>query len=88
MIGFVRTEKGEKMDDLISRQAAKDAFMKATADGDKVEFCWWVLDGLPTIEPIRCGECIHHDAEICLCYYHNMPTTDGWFCADGERLVK
>lgn len=36
------------------------------------------IDGAPTIEPIQCGECIHH----------NMPTTDGWFCADGERLVK
>ena len=47
-----------------------------------------ILLRMPTIEPIRCGECIHHDAEISLCYYHNMHTTDGWFCADGERLVK
>ncbi len=46
------------MNDLISRQAAKDAFMKATADGDKVEFCWWVLDAVPTIDPVKHGKWI------------------------------
>ena len=44
------------MDDLISRQAAKDAFMNATADGDKVEFCWWVLDRVPNIDPVKYGK--------------------------------
>ena len=46
------------MDDLISRQAAKDAFMNASADGDKVEFCWWVLDRVPNIDPVEHGEWI------------------------------
>ena len=45
------------MDDLISRQAAKDAFMKATGDGDKVEFCWWVLDSVPIVNPAENGGC-------------------------------
>lgn len=45
------------MKDLISRQAAKDAFTKATGDGDKVEFCWGVLDSVPTIDPAENGGC-------------------------------
>jgi len=39
--------------DLISRQAAKNAFMKATGDGDKVEFYWQVLDSVPTIDLVK-----------------------------------
>ena len=53
------------MTDLISRRAAKDAFLRATADGDKVEFCWWVLDGIPSAE--RCGKWHITDA-----YPHNV----------------
>ena len=45
------------MTDLISRQAAKDAFMKATSDGDKVELCWWVLDSVPIVNPAENGGC-------------------------------
>ena len=47
-----------------------------------------VADSFPTIEPMRCGECIHYNAETCLCYYHNMRCTAEWFCADGEKLEK
>lgn len=31
-------------EDTISRQAAIDAFMSATSDGDKAEWCKWVLE--------------------------------------------
>lgn len=52
------------MDDLIRRQAAKDAFMKATADGDKVDFCWWVLNGVPTIDPVKHGKWFNTSTDI------------------------
>ena len=46
--------------DLISRQAAIDAFMTATADGDKAEWCKWVINQLPSAQPeqrwIPCSE--------------------------------
>lgn len=48
------------MNDPISRRAAKDAFMKATGDGDKVEFCWGVLDSVPTIDPVKHGKWMPH----------------------------
>jgi hypothetical protein len=38
-------------DDLISRAAAIDAFMTATSDGDKAEWCRWVLKQLPSAQP-------------------------------------
>lgn len=38
------------MDDLIRRADAIDAFMTATADGDKFEWCEWVLKQLPSAE--------------------------------------
>ena len=48
------------MDDLISRQAAIDAFMKATSDGDKFDWCKWVLKQVPSEQPepkwIPCSE--------------------------------
>lgn len=45
--------------DCISRQAAIDAFMTSTSDGDKAEWCKWVLDQLPSArsEIIRCKDC-------------------------------
>ena len=39
------------MNDLISRQAAIDAFMIAISDGDKAEWCKWVLERLPSAKP-------------------------------------
>ena len=41
-----RTEN--RMDDLISRQAAIDAFYHATGDGDKAEWAVDVVKGLPS----------------------------------------
>lgn len=38
------------MSDLIKRQDAIDAFRKATADGDKVDFCVSVINDLPSAE--------------------------------------
>lgn len=40
------------MYDYISRQAAIDAFYKATADGDKIDFCLHVLNQVP-FAPVR-----------------------------------
>lgn len=37
--------------DLISRQAAIDAFMMATADGDKAEWCEYVIRQVPSVQP-------------------------------------
>lgn len=39
------------MEELISRQATIDAFMNATADGDKFEWCKWVINQLPSAQP-------------------------------------
>jgi hypothetical protein len=41
------------MNDPIDRQAAIDAFMTATSDGDKAEWCRWVLKQLPSAQPER-----------------------------------
>ena len=79
------------MTDYISRQAAKDAFMKATADGDKVEFCWWVLDKLPIIDAVpvvRCKDCKRHNAKagkLYRCDLLNVWHDGDFFCANGER---
>ena len=40
------------MSDLISRQAAIEAFMAATSDGDKYDWCKWVLTQVPSAEPL------------------------------------
>ena len=48
--------------DLISRQAAIDAFMTATADGDKAEWCKWVINQLPSAQPEPCDGCRWEDA--------------------------
>lgn len=46
--------------DIISRQTAIDAFMKATSDGDKFDWCKWVLKQVPSEQPepkwIPCSE--------------------------------
>ena len=38
------------MNDIISRQVEIDAFMTATADGDKAEWCEWVLKQVPSAQ--------------------------------------
>ena len=54
--------------DLISRADAIDAFMTATADGDKAEWCKWVINQLPSAQPeqrwIPCSERLP-DADDC-----------------------
>lgn len=48
------------MCDLISREEAILAFYNATGDGDKAEWCRWVLSGIPSAEKtgkwIKVGE--------------------------------
>ena len=48
--------------DLISRQAAIDAFMTATADGDKAEWCKWVINQLPSAQPEPCEDAVSREA--------------------------
>ena len=53
------------MSDLISRQAAIDAFMTMTSDGDKADWCKWVLKQLPSAQPERkAGKWIKHISDI------------------------
>lgn len=33
----------------------------------------------------RCKDCVHYNADVDICYFHNMRTTDDYYCADGER---
>lgn len=37
--------------DSIERQAAIEAFMTATSDGDKFDWCKWVLKQVPSAQP-------------------------------------
>lgn len=81
------------MDDLISRQAAIDAFyLQADDDG------WWtgtaqdmeeLLKALPSAqtEIIRCKECKHGMYDVMCHFYwcHGRAHSGGWFCADAER---
>lgn len=47
-------------DDLISRKTAINTFMTSTSDGDKAEWCKWVLEQLPSVQPIlTCDGCRH-----------------------------
>jgi len=81
------------MDDLISRQAAIDAFGLA-ADiqhmGEKT--IRQILTDIPSAQPeiIRCRDCKHRDPEDkkCDCGHDivwNLPRQDDWFCADAKR---
>ena len=47
--------------DTISRQEAINAFMTSTSDGDKAEWCKWVLEQLPPVHPSPCEFCKHND---------------------------
>lgn len=68
--------------DLISRAAAIDAFMTATSDGDKAEWCRRVLEQLPAAQPeiIRCRYCLMHG----VCRFEKAFGLDG-YCSQAER---
>ena len=76
------------MSDLISRQAAIDAFMTATADGDKAEWCKWVINQLPSAQPeqrwIPCGKCIHADGKHRWCKVLDRTINEDYFCCWAE----
>ena len=60
------------MDDLISRQAAIDAFFNATSDGDKAEFCVAVVKNIPSAQQwIPCSE--------------RMPERNGYYLVTGRQ---
>ena len=50
------------VNDCINRQAAIDAFMTATADGDKAEWCKWVINQLPSAQPEPCKDAVSREA--------------------------
>ena len=86
------------MRDLINRQAAIDAFMTATCDGDKAEWCTWVIKHVPseTLDIIRCKDCkfrtqatngyyCGYEFERCDSYEMTRNASDpNYFCADAE----
>lgn len=41
------------MNDLISRQKAINTFLESTSDGDRAEWCKWVLEKVPSAQPER-----------------------------------
>lgn len=78
------------MSDLIKRQDAIDAFRKATADGDKVDFCVSVINDLPSAEPeiIHCKDCKYR--EELFCYGRGYPiqlVPDNGFCDKGALIA-
>ena len=78
-LGYGLGEEIRTDDDLISRQAAIDAFMTATSDGDKADWCKWVLEQLPSAQPEPCADAVSRaDVINFLC---------DWICAPGERCV-
>ena len=67
-------------EDLISRKAAIEAFMTATSDGDKADWCKWVLERLPSAQPewnnhtVACMLAELFD-DTCACNYNGI---DEW----------
>lgn len=39
-----------------------------------------ILETVPSIDIVRCGECKHREEYPCKVYHD-----DDWYCADGER---
>jgi hypothetical protein len=93
---FVHGQKGESMDDLISRQAAIEALhmrlmYRMGTDSNKKRLDEWI-NNLPSAQPeiVRCEYCKHRDPEDkkCDCGHDilwQLPRRNDWFCADGER---
>ena len=79
------------MNDLISRQAAIDAFHP---DHDTDWYTPWIietLNELPTADVVEvimcehCRHCEHRNNEEPYCHQHAMVVTPDYFCADGEE---
>ena len=77
------------MSDLISRQDVINAFRKATADGDKVDFCVSVINDLPSAEPeiIRCKDCMYYHPSFCKIWskFGTVRVKENGFCYKAER---
>ena len=82
------------MGELISRQAAIDAFEDAEDAFGYLTKDWReVLEQLPPIQPeiVRCKDCKHRYVEGDNVRYntcelnHNNVQSDDWYCADAER---
>ena len=85
MISVVR-EREEKMDDLISRQAAIDAVHEAWMDGAYYTKTMNALKNLPSAQPeiIRCKECKWKQGAECVRFAEVRPFPDD-FCSRAER---
>lgn len=73
------------MDDIIYRKHAIEAFMTSTSDGDKAEWCKWIIEQLPSAQPehIRCKDCLMHG----VCRFENGLGLDG-YCSQAERRAE
>ena len=83
------------MNDLISRQAAIEAFYTATGDGDKADWCVGVIKELPSAQPdiVRCKDCKYYISDWGECTYTSFNhRSDAWdphdYCSCGERKEK
>jgi hypothetical protein len=83
-------------EDLISRKAAIDAFITSTSDGDKADWCKWVLEQLPPAESeiIHCKDCKHYKAYEytgrLACHYvigGTVVRNPNDFCSRAERIT-
>ena len=91
--------KGEPMDDLISRQAAIDAFLTELTKRERknllhtwstVEVKYFVVDMLeksPSAQPeiIRCKDCKHFAGEGMYCSCDIIVQFDHFYCYHAER---
>ena len=89
---FAAMQRGEPMDDLISRQAAIDLLKQMRKDGDMIPWegkdVFARIRKLPPAQPeiIRCRNCkfASGDSRICMKFGHS-PIGELDFCAWAER---
>lgn len=88
-ISGVRTQKGEKMDDLISRQALLEEYDRLHVG--KPGRARKMIEDAPSVQPkiIRCKDCIYYRQEIDMCdepysTAHNVVREDD-YCSRAER---
>ena len=87
---FAVLQRGEKMDDMISRQAAIDATWQDTGYTDPFNVMTAIRDRIKQLPPIqsdivRCKDCKHFESEYGYCDYYQWNMTGGDFCSKAEK---
>ena len=99
MMIFAQERRGEKMSDLIDRQAAMNAFAERVKRSNNSDFApvpRWndaveIVENLPSVdavEIVRCEDCKHwySDADSGMaCEFTNMSQPEDGFCNWAER---